>query len=265
MESSGLTGSPAPNSDDGLSPQNENDASVEMPTTSLADTSSPKEETILSNEASPVESITNESESVAKTPAATGRSEKQKEADEGAADILKRMRGLWETEFTDIPANKRPKPPAWAARAALYKSPKEREDYIQDLIRNTRNSLMSKTSGLNNAGLGNNSDILMGQLMTALETAVRVARQLKHTRKQRKVVNMNANANVNTNVNTNVNSYATENTDPFATPVEESLRSKRSTRRYNNKTKFGRSKGISPLPSKTRRSPSTYNEPPLSF
>lgn len=58
-------------------------------------------------------------DSVAESPAAKGRSPKQKEADEGAAKILERMRNLYNVEFADVPANKRPKPPSWAARAAL--------------------------------------------------------------------------------------------------------------------------------------------------
>lgn len=219
---------------------------------------------------SPVTNLTNESAVVAESPAAKGRSPKQQKADEGAAEILKRMRGLYNTEFADIPVGKRPKPPAWAARAALYKSPEEREDYIQDMVRNTRNSLMNKSSPMNNAGLGNNSDVLMGQLMTALETATRVARQLKNTtRKHKKSPSMNVNANsnmgsMNDPLNSNMGSMNTGNYANTTNAVNSM-----NTNNNNNvpRTSFTRSKRVSPLSARKSKKAkkSLYNEPPMSF
>ncbi len=137
----------------------------------------------LENE-SPTTQTSNETSEVAESPAAKGRSAKQQEADEGAAKMLERMRNLYSREFADIPEKKRPKPPAWAARAAMYKDGEEREEYIQNLIRNSRNSLMSKNSSGSNTNMGSNTDMLVEQLMTALDTATKVARQLKNaTRK----------------------------------------------------------------------------------
>ena len=140
---------------------------------------------VLENE-NPSPQTSNETTEVAESPAAKGRSAKQQEADEGAAEMLERMRNLYSKEFADIPEKKRPKPPAWAARAAMYKNGQEREDYIQNLIRNSRNSLMAKTSSGSNNSLGDNTDMLMQQLMTALETATKVARQLKNTTRRGK-------------------------------------------------------------------------------
>ena len=140
---------------------------------------------VLENE-NPTPQTSNETPEVAESPAAKGRSAKQQEADEGAAEMLERMRNLYSKEFADIPEKKRPKPPAWAARAAMYKNGQEREDYIQNLIRNSRNSLMAKTSSGSNNNMGNNTDTLVEQLMNALDTATKVARQLKNTTRRGK-------------------------------------------------------------------------------
>ena len=211
--------------------------------------------------ASPVTSLTNETvseptnevESIAKSPASKGRTSGQKKGDEGSAEVLKRMQNLYETEFADVPANKRPKAKAWAARAAYYKPTEEaREAYIQQMIQNDRNSIMSKNSGEHNAGLGNNSDSLMNQLMTALDTATRVARQIKNTTKKNgkrsimKSMNLNSNGNMNGSVNMDDN-----------VPMNS----------YNNNSTFKRSKRVSPLPSKKTKkaNKSLYNAPSPSY
>jgi len=206
--------------------------------------------------ASPVTSLTNETaseptnevESIAKSPASKGRTSGQKKGDEGSAEVLKRMQDLYETEFADVPANKRPKAKAWAARAAYYKPTEEaREAYIQQMIQNDRNSLMSKNSGEHNAGLGNNSDSLMNQLMTALDTATRVARQIKNTTKKNGKRSIIKSANLNMNSNGDMNENGSMNS-------------------YNNST-FKRSKRVSTLPMKKTKkaNKSLYNAPSPSY
>ena len=135
--------------------------------------------------------------SVAESPAAKGRSSKQLEADKGAAEILKRMRELYNVEFANVPANKRPKPQAWAARAALYKNEREREEYIKKMVQNARNSLSSKNSAGNNSNMGNNADSVFQRLMqevntakTALTAVTRLVQELKNvTRKGKRMSN----------------------------------------------------------------------------
>jgi hypothetical protein len=218
--------------------------------------------TVLENQY--VSPVTNNESVVAESPAAKERSPKQKEADEGAAEILKRMRGLYNTEFADIPANKRPKPPAWAARAALYKNGQEREDYIQNMMRNTRNSLMTKNSADHNDGLGSNSDVLMSQLMTALDTATRVAKQLKNsTRKGKRSSAMNVAANYSMNSGMNMDENASMNSGENA-----SMNSDMNLNNNVPRTSFTKSKRVSPLMRKTKRASkrnSLYNEPPMTF
>ena len=160
-------------------------STMDVESTAPASTLTSDTNVVLENE-NPTPQTSNETTEVAESPAAKGRSAKQQEADEGAAEMLERMRNLYSKEFADIPEKKRPKPPAWAARAAMYKNGQEREEYIQNLIRNSRNSLMAKTSSDYNNSLGNNTDMLMQQLMTALETATKVARQLKNTTRRGK-------------------------------------------------------------------------------
>jgi len=223
--------------------------------------------TVLENQN--VSPVTNNESVVAESPAAKERSPKQKEADEGAAEILKRMRGLYNTEFADIPVNKRPKPPAWAARAALYKKGDEREDYIQNMIRNTRNSLTTKKSmnnnGMGNNNMGNNSDVLMSQLMTALDTATRVAKQLKNTtRKGKRSSAMNVAANYPMNSGMNM---AAENAS-MNSGENASMNSNMNVNNNVSNTSFTRSKRVSPLMRKTKKASkknSLYNEPPMTF
>jgi len=172
----------------------------------------------LENE-SPTTQTSNETSEVAESPAAKGRSAKQQEADEGAAKMLERMRNLYSREFADIPEKKRPKPPAWAARAAMYKDGEEREEYIQNLIRNSRNSLMSKRSSDYNSGVGNNTDMLLEQLMTTLDTATKVARQLKNATRKGKsgrssVMKSNSGMNNSGLSNSGMNNSGLSNSGP---------------------------------------------------
>jgi len=219
---------------------------------------------ILENDDAAAPPVDNES-AVAESPAAKERSPKQKEADEGAAEILKRMRALYNTEFANIPANKRPKPPAWAARAALYKNGEEREEYIQSMIRNTKNSLAAKSAPVANNAFANNtgnSDALMSQLITALETATRVAKQLKHsTRKGKRSSAMNVvapNFTANSAMNESMNSA----------PENASMNSNMNVNNNVPNTSFAKSKRVSPLMRKTKKASkrnSLYNEPPMTF
>ena len=164
--------------------------------------------------------------------------------------------------------NKRPKPPAWAARAALYQNGEEREDYIQHMIRNTRNSLTTKKSvnnnDMGNNGMGNNSDVLMSQLMTALDTATRVAKQLKNsTRKGKRSSAMNVAANYPMNSGMNMAENASMNSGENA-----SMNSDMNVNNNVPATSFTKSKRVSPLMRKTKRASkrnSLYNEPPMTF
>ena len=216
--------------------------------------------TLENTEASPVMNMTNEPT----PPASKMRSTKQKEADAGQAEVLKRMRDLYNTEFADVPANKRPKAKAWAARAAYYKpTEEEREAYIQSVIRNDRNSLTDKESGtMNVVSANNNSDSLVNQLMAALDTATRVARQIKNTtRKNNKKSpfsnksvskNMNNSANASMNSNLPVNPYEAMNSNAN---VNENLSMNSYENNNTSPTSFTRSKRVSTLPKrrKTRK------------
>jgi hypothetical protein len=218
--------------------------------------------------------------SVAESPAAKERSPKQKEADEGAAEILKRMRNMYDTEFANIPVNKRPKPPAWAARAALYKNGEEREEYIQNMMRNARNSLTTKNSANNNpTNVANGTEMLMEQLMSALDTATKVARELKNkTRKGKTSMNtmgsrrgmsssgmstMNSrnsmgamNSRNSMNAMNSGNSMGAMNNNSYMNNMNQT----------NNRQNFTRSKRVYPLSRKSKsKSRSKYNEPPLEF
>jgi hypothetical protein len=196
-------------------------SSADSTSTQAASTESTLSVEAPNNSSSPVINLTNETKtesknnanSMAKSPAAKGRTSEQKKGDEGSAEVLKRMQNLYETEFANVPANKRPKAKAWAARAAYYKPTEEaREEYIQKMIQNDRNSLTSKASGNLVASSNNNSESLVNQLIAALDTANRVARQLKNsTRKNGKrsanFSTANMNFAENSSMGENMNSY----------------------------------------------------------
>ena len=216
----------------------------------------------------------NEQNSIAESPAAKGRSQKQKEADDGAADILERMRNLYSREFADIPEKKRPKPPAWAARAALYKEGEDREEYIQNMLRNARNSLIAKSSSDYNNSLGNNADMLIEQLVSALDTASKVARQLKNvTRKGKRVSGRsmanNATSRMNTrnmnnsNMNMENNSMNVLGENNMNENIENNMNNMLNTNNNNNKP----TRRVSQLSSKSKRQTSKkrskFNEPLL--
>ena len=214
----------------------------------------------------------NEQTSIAESPAAKGRSQKQKEADNGAADILERMRNLYSREFADIPEKKRPKPPAWAARAALYKDGEEREEYIQNMLRNARNSLMAKSSADYNNSLGNNTDILIEQLVSALDTASKVARQLKNvTRKGKRVSGRSMASRMNTsnmNNSNNMNSLAENNgMNPVAENNSMNSNNENNMNNMFNNNNNKPTRRVSQLPSKSKRltskKRSKFNEPLL--
>ena len=200
-------------------------------------------------------------DSVAESPAAKGRSPKQKEADEGAAKILERMRNLYNVEFADVPANKRPKPPSWAARAALYKNDKEREEYIQEMVQNARNSLSMKGNAANVSSTGNNADTLFGRLMqevntarTALNTVAKVAQQLKNVTRKGKRTSAAANnsgmsaTNEPVSYNSNMNNSMAINSSANNLPSYNSAMN-------NSNANFMKPKRVSPLTS--RKTPRT--------
>ena len=287
-------------------PQNETTSSVDVnaPANEMSTMSSPSS-TVESTASSPVlENMTptNETNKVAESPATKERSPKQKEADEGAAEILKRMRNMYDTEFADIPANKRPKPAAWAARAALYKNGEEREEYIQNMMRNARNSLTTKNSANNNptniANGTNDTEMLMEQLMSALDTATKVAREIKNkTRKGKTSMGtmnamnkgsamnamnkgsamnaMNSRSGMNTmNKGSSMNAMNTMNTmntmNKGSAMNNGSLMNNNSYMNnlngINNRQNFTRSKRVSPLSRKSKsKRTSKYNEPSLEF
>jgi hypothetical protein len=195
-------------------------------------------------------------DSVAESPAAKGRSPKQKEADEGAAKILERMRNLYNVEFADIPANKRPKPPSWAARAALYKNDKEREEYISEMVQNARNSLSMKGNAANVSSTGNNADTLFGRLMqevntarTALNTVAKVAQQLKNVTRKGKRTSAANNSGMSAATNDSMNnSMGMANNLP-------SYNSSMNNNMENSNANFMKPKRVSPLAS--RKTPRT--------
>lgn len=196
--------------------------------------------------------------SVAESPAAKGRSPKQREADEGAAKILERMRNLYNVEFADVPANKRPKPPSWAARAALYKNENEREEYIQEMVQNARNSLSMKGNAANVSSTGNNADTLFNRLMqevnnakAALNTVTKVAHQLKNV--TRKGKRMSAAANNSGMSASNMNNGTANNGTANNGPANN-FPSYNSTMNNSN-VNFMKPKRVSPLTS--RKTPRT--------
>jgi hypothetical protein len=239
------------NVDTNVSTPSESLDSAEMSTTSAA---------VLENTVS-----TGKVNSVAESPAAKGRSPKQKEADAGAAKILERMRELYNVEFADVPANKRPKPPSWAARAALYKNENEREEYIKEMVQSARNSLSSKNNVGNNSNTGNNADSVYQRLMqevntakTALTAVTQLAKQLKNvTRKGKRASNTSYNNNAaanepmaynNNNANNNAgNSYNTDamNSTMFTQPSRVSPLTARKTSRP--KTRSKRQNSMTPM------------------
>jgi hypothetical protein len=265
-----MTSSSSMNMENSMAPSNE-------PTTTV-------EEVVLENKNKTPSN--NEETTVAKSPAAKGRSNKQRKSDENAAEMLQRMRNMWSREFADVPEKSRPKPPSWAARAAMYKTGVEQEEYLQNLIRESRNSLMAKNSSDYNAGLGNNTEMLVEQLITGLDNVTKIARQLKNvTRKgaSARVKNSSMNSNVvknsamnsnvvkNSSMNSNIeNNY---NTKPKSTskPYNNIYNSNNTYNSNNNSltrrvSPLTKSKKLSQSRMKTSKKPrSAYNEPPLEF
>ena len=206
--------------------------------------------------------------SVAESPAAKGRSPKQREADEGAAKILERMRNLYNVEFADVPANKRPKPPSWAARAALYKNENEREEYIQEMVQNARNSLSMKGNAANVSSTGNNADTLFNRLMqevnnakAALNTVTKVAHQLKNVTRKGKRMSAAANnsgmsaSNMNNGMaNNGMANNGVANKGPANNGPANNFPSYNSTMNNSN-ANFMKPKRVSPLTS--RKTPRT--------
>ena len=205
--------------------------------------------------------------SVAESPAAKGRSPKQREADEGAAKILERMRNLYNVEFADVPANKRPKPPSWAARAALYKNENEREEYIQEMVQNARNSLSMKGNAANVSSTGNNADTLFHRLMqevnnakAALNTVTKVAHQLKSVTRKGKRTSVANNSgmsasNMNSGMaNNRMANNGMANKGPANKGPANNFPSYNSTMNISN-ANFMKPKRVSPLTS--RKTPRT--------
>ena len=243
------------------------------------------EEVVLENENK--QPSNNEMDVVAKSPAAKGRSNKQQKSDEKAAEMLQRMRNMWSREFADIPERSRPKPPSWAARAAMYKTGEEQEEYLQNLIRESRNSLMAKNSSDYNKSLGNNTEMLVEQLVSGLDNLTKIARQLKNvTRKGKsaRVNNSGMNSNLGRNSNRNVNMGANNSsTNMNMGANNSSTNATMGTNNYGMNNSFNNSNSnnntltprVSPLTKskrasrskqKTSKKPrSMYNEPPLNF
>lgn len=235
------------------------------------DSTTTVEEVVLKNENNMRSN--SEEAAVAKSPAATGRSNKQRKSDENAAEMLQRMRNMWSREFADVPEKSRPKPPSWAARAAMYKTGAEQEEYLQNLIRESRNSLMAKNSSDYNRGLGNNAETLVEQLVTGLDNLSKIARQLKNvTRKGKSVRANNSGMNMgNSNSGMNMKNNYSRNT----TMGSNNYGMNNSFSNMPNSNNNVPTRRISPLTNskrgsqsrmKTSKKPrSAYNEPSLNF
>ena len=214
-----------------------------------------------------------EETAVAKSPAAKGRSNKQRKSDENAAQMLQRMRNMWNREFADVPEKSRPKPPSWAARAAMYKTGEEQEEYLQNLIRESRNSLMAKNSSDYNRGLGNNTEILVEQLVNGLDNLTKIARQLKNVTRKGKSVRANnssmnmGNSNSGMNMKNNyskgsnmgANNYGMNNSFSNMSNSNNNVPTRRVSPLTNSKkTSQSRIKT-------SKKSRSMFNEPSLDF
>jgi hypothetical protein len=266
--SESTSSSPSMNMENTMNTNNMDVGDVGSSTITTDENNNMSSETTLEDKSNSINN--NEVTMLAKSPAAEGRSNKQRKSDQNAAEMLERMRNMWNREFADIPEKSRPKPPSWGARAAMYKTGAEQEEYLQNLIRESRNSLMAKNSSDYNRGLGNNTEILVEQLVSGLDNLTKIARQLKNVTRKGKSgrannssMNMgNSNSSMNMgNSNSSMNMGSNYNMNRKGT--YNNSNNNISTRRVSPLTK---SKSTLQSRKKFSKKPnSMFNDPSLNF
>ena len=144
--------------------------------------------------------------------------------------MLEEMRILYSREFANIPVENRPKPPSWAARAAIYKNKNDREKYFQELIQGSRNSLEMKTSSNYKMSEGNTTT-LVDNIITSLKRLTEDAKTLKRsmTRRGNNIFSKRIN-NSNISENNRASQYE------LTTPIQSLPRTKKRKRPHSRLT-----------------------------
>jgi hypothetical protein len=182
MEFNGLTGSVEP----ATTTVEENN--VPGPSETPSESSPVLENTVSSPPAdseniSPVENLTNNSVKSEK-PA---RSNKQKAADKGSAEMLERLRNAYSKEFSNIP--NAPKAKAADGRKLFYTPEAERNATIESILQEEKSKLSGNKVSMsaNKPGANSIPTDAVERLMQGLEMAMNAARELKKnsTRKNR--------------------------------------------------------------------------------
>ncbi len=149
--------------------------------------------------------------------------------------MLEEMRILYSREFANIPVENRPKPPSWAARAAIYKNQNEREKYFQELIQGSRNSLEMKTSSNYKMSEGNTTT-LVDNIITSLKRLTEDAKTLKRsmTRRGNNIFSKRINnSNISEN---NISENNRESQYELTTPIQSLSRTKKRKRPHSRLT-----------------------------
>jgi len=151
--------------------------------------------------------------------------------------MLEEMRILYSREFANIPVENRPKPPSWAARAAIYKNQNDREKYFQELIQGSRNSLKMKTSSNYKMSEGNTTT-LVDNIITSLKRLTEDAKTLKRsmTRRGNNIFSERIN---NSNISINKSNISENNRASqyeLTTPIQSLPRTKKRKRPHSRLT-----------------------------
>ena len=228
MEFNGLTGSvePATTTVEENNVPGPSETPSESPNVLENTVSSPP---AASENISPVENLTNDSVKSEK-PA---RSNKQKAADKGSAEMLERLRNAYSKEFSNIP--NAPKAKAADGRKLFYTPEAERNATIESILQEEKSKLSGNKSGANKLSAnkpGANSipTDAVERLMQGLEMAMDAARELKKnsTRKNRNnVPAYNMGNSVRNSMGNSMGNYAGNSVYPLA--------NNNSTRKSNKK------------------------------
>ena len=179
----GLTGSNAPSSTEAQAP-------------TLESETGPKEESPPAvKELTPVAEESN----------SAGRTTGQKEKDAEAKELFGRMKTAYANEFGKPEYNnigKKPQAKFWRARQGLGEENKN--EFINKVVEEERNTLLGKISGNSVSA----SDDPMATLLKALETATKAAKELGKTRRRNSPKIVPEGNYGNTNMGSSVNSYA---------------------------------------------------------
>lgn len=138
-----------------------------------------------------------------------GRTTGQKEKDAEAKELFGRMKTAYANEFGKAEYNsvgRKPQAKFWRARQGLGEE--DKDEFINRVVEEERNTLLGKMSGNASASNASASGDPMATLLKALETATKAAKELGKTRRKNSPKMMPEGNYANMGSNTGANAYA---------------------------------------------------------